>query len=178
MTTFRLATVADIPAICDIYDKIMTDENKIRFVGWRRGIYPTADTARTAIDLGDMYVQCADDGTVLAAARLNHHQDDFYADGRWETTAAAQTPEDVLVIHTLVADHTCGQKGLGKAFVDFYHAEAKRRGCRFLRLDTSLSNTPARGLYAACGFREAGTTGGDFRNIAGLNLVLLEKALD
>lgn len=177
MTTFRLATHADIPAICAIYDKIMTDENKVCFVGWRRGIYPTIDTAQTAIDLGDMYVQCTDDGRVTAAARLNHYQDDFYTDGYWTTTAAATAPEDVLVIHTLVVDHTLGLKGLGKAFVSFYQEEAIRRGCHFLRLDTSVGNTPARRLYTACGFNEAGTTGGDFRNIAGLNLVLMEKAL-
>lgn len=177
MTTFRLATPADIPAISAIYERILTDETKRGFVGWRLGVYPTADTAANAIKLGDMFVQCADDGTVLAAARINHIQDDFYSDGTWQTTAAAKTPEDVLVIHTLVADHTLGIKGLGRAFISFYESEAKRRNCRYLRLDTSVGNTPARGLYTSLGFNEAGITDGDSRNIAGLKLVLMEKAL-
>lgn len=176
MTTFRLANMADIPAISAIYEHILNDETKRGFVGWRLGIYPTADTARTAIEQGDMYVQCADDGRVLAAARLNHYQDDFYTGIDWQTTADA-SPEQVLVIHTLVADHTLGVKGLGKAFISFYEQEAARRGCRYLRLDTSLNNTPARGLYNSLGFREAGIANGDFRNIAGLKLVLMEKAL-
>lgn len=178
MTIFRLATEADIPAIATIYNNILSDETKRGFVGWRIGIYPTADTARAAIALGDMYVQCTFDGKVLAAARLNHIQDDFYLDGKWQTTAAATCLEEVLVIHTLVADHTAGIKGLGKAFVAFYEAEAKKRGCHFLRLDTSTTNTPARSLYSSLGFNEAGIVNGDFRNINGLKLVLMEKALN
>lgn len=177
MTSFRLAIMADIPSIEAIYHNILTDETKRGYVGWRLGVYPTAKTAQSAIELGDMYVQCADNGQVLAAARLNHYQDDFYIGIDWQTTAAAKAPEEVLVIHTLVADHTAGVRGLGKAFIAFYEAEAKRRGCPYLRLDTSLNNTPARGLYTSLGFREAGIANGDFRNIAGLKLVLMEKAL-
>lgn len=177
MTTFRLATPADIPAISAIYDRILTDETKRGFVGWRLGVYPTAETATKAIELGDMFVQCDDNGAILAAARINHYQDDFYTDGNWQTTASATSPTDVLVIHTLVTDHTLGLRGLGKAFISFYEAEAKRRGCPYLRLDTSVGNTPARGLYTSLGFNEAGITDGDSRNIAGLKLVLMEKAL-
>ncbi len=177
MTIFRPATAADIPAIAAIYNKILTDAEKLAAVGWQPGIYPTADTAALGVAQGDMYVQCDDNGKVLAAARINHTQEDLYAGAPWRDTAAAAHPQDVLVIHTLVADHTARIPGLGKAFIAFYEAEAKRRGCRYLRLDTNKINTPARSFYQALGFHEVGIVKGDFHGLAAINLVLIEKAL-
>lgn len=176
MIDFRLANAADIPAIAAIYEQITASAAIRAHTGWQPGVYPTAETARAAIAAGEMYVLC-DEGKVLAAARLNHKQDDFYAGCRWQATAAAKRPEEVLVIHTLAVDPAAGRSGLGKAFIAFYEEEAKRRGCRCLRLDTNQNNSPARSLYTSLGFREVGLMTSDINGIANVTVVLLEKAL-
>lgn len=172
MTDFRLAAAADIPAITAIYDQILDDD----CTGWQRGVYPTADTAAAAVTDREMYVLC-ENGQVLAAARLNHRQDDFYATAPWQTTAAASAPDDVLVIHTLVVSAAARGRGLARAFIAFYEDEAKRRGCQYLRLDTNCANIPARTLYKSLGFAEIGTVTSCFNGIEGTTLVLLEKSL-
>ena len=60
----------------------------------------------------------------------------------------------------------------------FYEQEAKRRGCRVLRIDTNELNAPARRLYAALGYREVGAVPCVFNGIPDVNLVCLEKAVE
>ncbi len=166
----RPAATPDIPAIAAIYEKILAAPNQ---TGWQKGVYPTAATAAAAVARGDMYVLCRG-ANVLAAARLNREELPQYAAAPWAETAL---PGAVLVIHTLVVDPACRGQGLAKRFLAFYEAEAARRGCPNLRLDTGLNNAPARALYKALGYREVAVVTGDFNGIAAMPLVLLEKRL-
>lgn len=176
MTTFRLATPGDIPAIAAIYELILDTPHKNACANWRKGIYPTEATAILGVELGDMYVECDDTGRVLAAARINHEQDEFYAEAEWLWTADAPA-DQILVIHTLVVDHSLNVKGAGTNFIDFYESEAIRRGCPNLRIDTNETNLPARALYKKLGFREVSLAIGSFHGIDDLHLITLEKRL-
>lgn len=167
---FRAAKAEDVAAIAAIYDKILAAENP---TGWEAGVYPTKQTAADAVRSGDMFVLCRGE-QVLAAARLNNEELDVYADATWEDTAA---PGKVLVIHTLVVDPAARGQGLARRFIGFYEAEARRRGCPNLRMDTNLGNIPARTLYKSMGFREAAVIASEFNGIPGTPLVLLEKRL-
>ena len=170
----RKALEADIPAVAAIYDKLHTEEENGRAtIGWIRGVYPTEDTARTALDRDDLFVQ-EDGGKIVGAAIINQTQVDAYDGGQW--TLAAEVNE-VMVLHTLVIDPEAAGRGYGKRFVAFYEDYAREKGCKVLRMDTNSRNTRARAMYHALGYREAGIVPCVFNGIRGVELVLLEKTL-
>ena len=170
----RRAVEADLDAVEAIYDALHTLEEagELR-TGWIRRVYPTRQTAAAAMALGTLYV-LEDAGTIRAAAKIDQEQPETYAKAVWAVPAAAH---EVLVLHTLVVDPAHRQRGYGRAFVAFYEREAKRRGCRDLRIDTNETNLPARRLYASLGYREVGVTPCAFNGIPDVNLVCLEKPI-
>jgi len=176
MQIIRKGVPADVPLVADIYDRIHTEEESGRAViGWIRGVYPTEDTARQALEAGELFV-LERDGAVAAAAKINKVQVPEYAGARWTCPEAPE--EEIMVLHTLVVDPRQAGKGCGTAFVRFYEAYALERGCRYLRMDTNAKNTAARTLYARLGYREAGIVPCVFNGIPNVQLVCLEKTLD
>lgn len=170
----RKATEGDIPAVVSIYDKIHTEEENGRAtIGWIRGVYPTEDTARMALDREDLFVQ-EDGGKIVGAAIINQTQVDAYEGGQWQYEAEAA---EVMVLHTLAIDPEAARRGYGKRFVAFYEDYARKKGCKVLRMDTNCRNTRARAVYQALGYREAGIVPCVFNGIEGVELVLLEKSL-
>ncbi len=170
----RQATVADLDAVEAIYSAIHDEEEAGRAsVGWQRAIYPTRQTAETALEQGELFV-LEDGGEIVGAGVLNQTQPEQYAECVWTYPAL---PSQVLVLHTLVIAPDCAGKGYGKEFVAFYEAYAKGLGCTALRIDTQEKTRAARGLYARLGFREAGCVYGVFSGMPGITLICLEKSL-
>lgn len=171
----RKGTEQDIPRIAAIYEHIHGNEESGKStVGWIRGVYPTADTARAALAAGDLFVM-EEDGAVVAAARINKIQVPVYADVSWRYPDVPD--EQVMVLHTLVVEPACSGKGYGTAFVDFYERYAREEGCPYLRMDTNARNQTARRMYARLGYWEAGIMPCVFNGIPGVQLVCLEKKL-
>ena len=170
--TIRLACAADLPGAAAVYERVHDAEEAGRtHTGWRRGVYPTRATAEAALAAGELYV-LEDGGRILAVMRINAEQGEVYARCPWTIPAE---PEQVLVLHTLAVDPTCGIRGCGTTMVRFYEDLARARGCTALRIDTGETNSRARALYAHLGFREAGIFDCEFHGIAGIRLVCLEK---
>ncbi len=170
----RKATAADVDAVDAIYQRIHDGEEQGRTtIGWARGVYPTAATARAAQERGELFV-LEDQGTVAAAAILNQTQVPAYADADWAYPAE---PSQVMVLHTLVVDPLVQGRGYGRAFVAYYERYALEHGCPYLRMDTNEKNTAARRMYAKLGFSEAGVIPCEFNGLEGVQLVCLEKKL-
>lgn len=171
---FRKATRKDIDRISEIYDEIHdAEEAGLVTIGWIRKIYPTRKTAEAAVVAGDMFVE-ENDGTVVAAARINKEQVSEYADASW----TADVPDDkVMVLHALVVSPKIKGKGYGTAFVDFYEKYALENGCPYLRMDTNEKNAAARSLYKKLGYIEVSIVPCVFNGIDGVQLVCLEKNL-
>ena len=75
----RKGTAADIPAVAGIYDALLTrEEQGLLTTGWMRGVYPTEETARAALEAGTLYVM-EDGGRVVAAAKIDQNQMEQYA---------------------------------------------------------------------------------------------------
>ena len=122
----RKATDKDIEDITAIYDQILgMEEQGLAHIGWQRGVYPTRDTALTALRRGDLFVS-EEDGQLVAAAIINHTQMDSYAKGNWSVEA---TGDKVMVLHTLVVAPGQQGKGCGRRFVAFYEQYALEHGC-------------------------------------------------
>ena len=171
---FRKAAEADIPAIAQIYEDIHTvEESGAAAIGWIRGVYPTADTARAALKRGDLFVG-EENGRVIGAAVINQLQVDVYEGAPWQYPA---DDEAVMVLHTLVISPALARSGYGRRFVEFYEEYAHTHGCPFLRMDTNARNTRARTLYRKLGYDEIAVVPCVFNGIEGVQLVLLEKKL-
>lgn len=170
----RKANRSDIPAIAAIYDAIHDLEARgLAHIGWQRGVYPTADTAREAIDAGEMYV--LEDGGVVASGRINQTQMPAYAEVAWQY----KVPDDkVLVLHTLTVDPARQGKGYARQFLEFYETLARQTGCAALRIDTNAKNAVARAMYAKHGYIESGIIPCEFNCIPGVNLVCMEKEVN
>lgn len=170
----RRATEQDIGAVVKLYDAILQrQEAGLAHIGWVRGVYPTEQTARQALERNTLFV-CEDAGKIVAAAKIDQTQVPEYADCRWKYSA----PEhEVMVLHTLVVDPDSPRRGYGKAFVHFYEQYALKHRCRCLRMDTNEINFVARSLYQKLGYREAGIVPCNFNGIPNVRLVCLEKQL-
>ena len=170
----RKAVSSDLDSISEIYERIHTEEEAGRMTtGWKRGIYPTRQTALDAFARGTLYV-LEEDGAVLAAGKIDQEQLPAYAEVNWLYPAAE---DEVLVLHTLVVDPRAKGQGRGRAFLRFYEETAKASGCKCLRIDTNERNQRARHLYHMLGYREAGTIPCTFHGLEGVQLVCLEKPL-
>ncbi len=167
---FRLAQAQDIALVSQIYLDILASDHT---TGWLPGIYPVRQTAQEGFDKGELYI-CEMDGTLVAAAKINKEQVDVYDQIPWRYPAS---PQEVLVIHTLVVSpHSAGQ-GIGAQFIQFYESMAGQLGCPYLRLDTNEKNTPARRFYEKLGYEERGIVPCTFCGIPNVQLVCLEKRL-
>ena len=171
---FRKAERSDIDAIAEIYEEIHTaEEEGNAAVGWIRGIYPTRQTAETAVKAGDMFV-AEYDGRIVAAGKINQEQCPEYAQAEWQYYVH---DNQVMVFHTLEVSPSIKGKGYGTGFVDFYEKYALEHGCRYLRMDTNERNKAARALYSKLGYSEVSIVPTTFNGIPDVNLVCLEKRL-
>ena len=175
MFTFRKATINDIDAIEASYQEIHTqEENGIVTIGWVRDVYPTRLTALASLERDDLFV-IEDEGDVVGAGIINKNQVPEYNLGKWKNNSS---DDEVMVLHTLVISPNKGRMGYGKGFVAFYEQYALENNCPYLRIDTNARNVRARAMYQKLGYEEIGIVPCDFNGIDGIQLVLLEKALD
>ncbi len=172
--SIRRAVEEDIPEIVAIYDAVLTEEEQGNYtIGWARGVYPTEETARTAVAMGDMFV-LEEDGKIISSARINHEQMPAYASVSW----SVQVPdEQVMVMHTLTTDPEMNGHGAGMRFLQFYEEYSMQMGSHVLRIDTNALNKNARRKYANAGYTECGIIPCEFNGIPGVRLVCMEKVL-
>ena len=106
----RKANINDIPKIVEIYDKILTNEEKgLITIGWIRGVYPTINSANEALKRGDLFVYENEEKIIQASAVINQSQVDVYIKGNWKNNV---TDDKVMVLHTLTVDPSVSHTGI------------------------------------------------------------------
>jgi Acetyltransferases len=170
----RIATVDDILEIENIYDEILDyEEQTVSYTNWQKGLYPTVDYAKSAIDNNTMFVG-EDEKGIYGCVVLNSIQPNEYENISWLTKAE---PEEVMVIHTLCIRPSASGKGKARSMVEFSENYAKEAGYKVIRLDTYEGNIPAASLYPKIGYTYVGITKFHFQNLIWENLKCFEKAL-
>ena len=174
----RKATIRDLDAVASVYDHIHSaEESGAITTGWIRGIYPVRETASAALSRGDLFVQTDEiqgKETVVGTAILNQVQVDVYKDASWRYDVP---DSQVMVLHTLAIDTNVKGCGYGRKFEEYYRQYAIKNGCRYLRIDTNVRNSDARGFYKKLGYEEVDILPCEFNGIPGVELVLLEKKI-
>lgn len=171
----RLAQESDLTAAARIYEEILDEEDRRprSYTNWKRGAYPTLDTARAALEAGTLWI-AAEAGELYGCVNLNGIQLPEYAEIPWNIPAA---PEEVMVIHTLVISPRFSGRGKAREMVAFCEEEARRQGKRVIRLDTYEGNVPANIMYPKLGYTFAGATEFFFQGFIREILNCYEKAL-
>ncbi len=152
----RPAAPGDLTAIAAIYEEILVQEETrpLSFTNWKRGTYPTLDTAQKALEAGCLWT-AEEEGEICASFLLNGEQLPEYDAIPWSFDA----PRDkVAVIHTLVVSPRRTGRGMARTLVAFCEEEARRQGKTVMRLDTYEGNDPANAMYPRLGYRLAGST--------------------
>lgn len=149
----RKALAEDVAAIENSYNELLDHEQLCgNCTNWVKGVYPTRAVPERHIPLGDMYV-LEEEGQICASMVLNGEQAQAYGQIPWKYAAGA---EEVMVIHTLCVPPSRAGRGYGGAMLHFALEEARKRGCRVMRLDTFWKNEPAKAMYLKNGFSIAG----------------------
>lgn len=111
---------SDIGAVVTIYNRILDSELAKAMTGWKKGVYPSYETASGAHHNKELFVM-EDAGKIVAAAIINQKQVPEYAGGEWEY----RVPDhEIMVPHTLVVDPGQSGKGYATKFVAFYESYA------------------------------------------------------
>ena len=172
---FRKADIGDLYQIEGIYSRNLDEEEAGRIsTGWTRNIYPTEETAKEAIDAGEMFV-LEEKGRIVTCGRINKEQEDAYYVTDWRYPAP---DEKIMVLHTFMTDPPYTGRGYGLRFVRCYEDYSLENGCPYLRMDTNELNTRARAFYKKLGYEERGIVPCLFNGIPEIHLVMLEKKLE
>ncbi len=170
----RIATEEDLIQVEQIYNEILEYESQtISYTNWRKGLYPTIENARQALEHGTLFVG-EDDNSIYGCVILNQIQPKEYSNIEWKIKADSS---EVMVIHTLCIRPSVHSKGKGKIMVDFCENYAQKLKLKVIRLDTYEGNIPASALYTKLRFSYAGITRFHFQNVIWENLKCFEKAL-
>lgn len=120
---------------------------------WHSEGHPTPAEVDTWAGAGELFLALDAEDEIAGVMVLNHDAPDAYRDAAWGVDAS---PGQVLVVHALGVSPRVLRRGVARFMVEASLEVARQQGCLAVRLDTYVENTPARDLYARCGFTDLG----------------------
>ena len=132
----RLATPADIPALCALLDQLFAQEAEFTpdRAAQQRGL--AAIISDPAV--GEILI-AETDGRIVAMVNLLY-------------TVSTALGERVALLEDMVVDAAARGAGLGSALLERAVGHARERGCRRITLLTDADNAAAQRFYARHGF--------------------------
>ncbi len=153
------ATLADIPPIMALIRAAVKAMNDGGLHQWNEE-YPNQEIITDDINAHSLF-KITTDGKIAGVVALNHQYFPEYNALTWDDSEGK-----FLMVHRLCVDPEYQGKGLAKALMQFAEEYALKNGYTSIRLDTSVSNKAALGLYDGTGYRRAGIVrfkAGDFQ---------------
>lgn len=145
----RKASAEDVVAMGEFYEDVCGYlQAHVNYPGWRKGIYPSQETAAEAVEEGSLYVAFKD-GVIVGSMILRHRPETGYDTVNWKR----ELPYDkVLVIVTFAVHPDYSGQGIAGRMIEYAEELAGRQGIQSLRLDVVEDNIPAVRLYEKHGF--------------------------
>jgi ribosomal protein S18 acetylase RimI-like enzyme len=103
-----------------------------------------------------------DEGTRPENVLVAHHQGRILGYLKLRPAALAASSGHVQELHGMAVDPAVQGRGVGRLLLEAARQEATRRGARRITLRVLGTNTRARSLYRACGYRVEGVLAGEF----------------
>jgi GNAT superfamily N-acetyltransferase len=137
----RLADPSDLPCVAGILADAAAWLNDRGVRQWPEYGFPEGETLGR-LRRGETYLALLDD-IIVGTISLDTSGEPFWS---------PEEAESSLFIHRLAVVRAHAGRGLGKALLDFARCEAKRRGCKWLRLDCVGDNEGLKTYYKHEGF--------------------------
>lgn len=170
----RLATSADLAALCQFYQDICDHQKEDQFgADWHWGIYPAEKDIKEAIDQKRAVIGLKA-GKIVSAGILTVGNDPLYSKFAWPTPAE---DNEIAVLHLYGVHPAFRRQGLSGILLTFIKDHAKKLGCKAIRLDSMDGNVPARRLYEKNGWRFVSQETVHYDDIGDTKVDLLELAL-
>lgn len=170
----RLATEADLAALCQFYQDICAHQKDDQFgADWHWGIYPSEKDIAEAIAQKRAVVGTKN-GKIASAGILTVGNDPLYSKFAWPTPAE---DDEIAVLHLYGVHPSFRRQGLSSVLLTFIKDYAKKLGCKSIRLDSMDGNVPARRLYEKNGWRFVSQETVYYDDISDTKVDLLELAL-
>ena len=155
----RKASIDDIDEIVDVYNDVIDYVTTLPFVcRWKRGVYPTYESASKAISEQSLFVLSIS-GKIVASVILNNEYTKTYDKADWGIDVDY---DDIIVVHTVAVHPNYLKLGLGKAITMYSIEYARSLNKKAIRLDAAKENIPANALYISCGFVHVATVDLEF----------------
>ena len=128
----RLATSADIPALCALLDQLFAQGAEFTpdRAAQQRGLAAIIDQPT----VGEILVACAD-GRIVAMVNLLY-------------TVSTALGERVALLEDMVVDAAARGAGFGSVLLEQAIGHARKRGCKRITLLTDADNAAAQRFYA------------------------------
>lgn len=150
MLVIRVARIEEFNEVRAFYDLVIDQMQDAEFKpGWEKGIYPTEEFLRDAINNQELYVGTLN-GKCVSAMVINQENVEGYEKAKWNIVA---TNEEVSIIHALGILPTYQGQGIAKQMVKEAINIAESNCKKAIRLDVLGTNIPAQKLYAKMGFQ-------------------------
>lgn len=146
----RKAFEADLDAMERLYDEVNEHlEAHVNYPGWKKGAYPTRETAEKALEGDCLYVACeSSEGEEKILGTIVLRQEP-YLEADW---GVKLSEEEVFILHTFAVHPQALHKGIGRELLAFALKRAGELGGKAVRLDVNENNVPAIRLYEEFGF--------------------------
>lgn len=146
-------SLKDLQRVSNFYERVIdyldAHEN---FPIWEKGVYPSYNTIKIAIEKGDQYA-LEDNGQIIGALLFDQTPVGDYSVGEWQKDLKVG---EYYIIHAFTTDYNYYKKGLGSFIMDWCKQKARRDGKKAIRVDVVPTNYPARNFYQKHGFIFAG----------------------
>lgn len=152
--TIKKATTQHLTQVVQLYDDVNDHLAKgENYPGWKKGLYPTAETALWAERAQTLYIM-EDGPQVVGSMVLNHQPEPAYANAQWGIDVPYS---EILVVRTLAVHPAHRGRGVGGQLLGFAQQKALAEHLKALRLDVYEGNAPAIALYEKSGYTLVGT---------------------
>lgn len=161
----RRAGPADVETVVGILDDAAAFSRERSGHGWDVGQFgrelATGGPLAQAFDHGDVYLALRE-SMPIATVTLQWRDELFWPGA----------PDDAGYVHRLAVARAAHGLGIGRALIEWAAEQARARGKRHLRLDTSAANSALRAYYERAGFQVK-----DERVVGPWTVALFERAL-
>ena len=146
---FEKGTEDDIDELEELYSSTIDFFSQhINYPGWKKGIYPSRETATEGVKEGNLYV-VRSGNRIVGTAILRHKPEVAYFQAEWHVNLDYS---DVFVVYTFAVHPSFMKKGVGKSLMNFIVDYSQKEKAKAIRLDVYQNNAPAISLYKSCGF--------------------------
>lgn len=153
MFIVRIAESEEWKKVLALYETMIDAMQDMEYKpGWKKGIYPSEELVRNAIEKRELYIGILD-GEFAAAMILNHNCADGYEKADWKIPAQV---DEITVVHALGVAPAYQRQGLAKQMIEHAARAASKAGQKAIRLDVLAKNLPAKKFYETIGFRYCG----------------------